>query len=93
MAFYGCGQSKPGPDPEQLPVREKTGAAPKPERTAAPEPTDMLSLQTVGIWAREWFKDGRQMDLKKLPERPASKTFQDGGSRNAPSRGSATTGA
>ena len=23
------------------------------------------------IWAREWFEDGREMDLKKLPERPA----------------------
>jgi len=52
VSFYGCGQSNPVPeqiekkDPEQLPVREKTEASPKPETTAAAEPTDMLSLQT-----------------------------------------------
>ena len=27
--------------------------------------------KVLRIWAREWFKDGREMDLKKLPERPA----------------------
>ena len=26
------------------------------------------------MWAREWFKEGRGMDLKKLPKRP---TFEN----------------
>ncbi len=51
VSFYGCGQSNPVPeqaekkDFEQLPVREKTGAAPRPETTAAPEPTKMATTQ------------------------------------------------
>ena len=35
-------------------------------RSPKPPPEKVLR-----IWAREWFKDGREMDLKKLPERPA----------------------
>ena len=27
--------------------------------------------KVLKIWAGEWFKDGREMDLKKLPKRPA----------------------
>ncbi len=27
--------------------------------------------KVLRTWAREWFKDGRKTDLKKLPERPA----------------------
>jgi putative transposase len=34
----------------------------------SPKPTPEKVLQD---WAREWFKDGREMDLKKLPKRPA----------------------
>jgi putative transposase len=34
----------------------------------SPKPTPEKVLQ---VWAREWFKDGREMDLKKLPKRPA----------------------
>ena len=34
----------------------------------SPKPPPEKVLQ---IWAREWFKDGREMDLKKLPKRPA----------------------
>jgi putative transposase len=35
-------------------------------RTPKPPPEKMLS-----IWAREWFKEGHEMDLSKLPSRPA----------------------
>jgi putative transposase len=35
-------------------------------RTPKPPPEKVLR-----IWAREWFKEGRQMDLSKLPKRPA----------------------
>ena len=35
-------------------------------RSPKPPPEKVLR-----VWAREWFKDGRGMDLKKLPERPA----------------------
>jgi putative transposase len=35
-------------------------------RTPKPPPEKVLRT-----WAREWFKEGREMDLKKLPERPA----------------------
>jgi putative transposase len=35
-------------------------------RTPKPPPKKVLR-----VWAREWFKAGREMDLKKLPERPA----------------------
>ena len=53
LAFYGCGQPNPvpeqaekeGKDFEQLPVREKTETAPKPETTAASEPTEMATTQ------------------------------------------------
>ncbi len=34
----------------------------------SPKPPPEKVLQ---IWAREWFKEGRQMDLSKLPKRPA----------------------
>jgi putative transposase len=34
----------------------------------SPKPPPEKVLQ---VWAREWFKDGREMDLKKLPKRPA----------------------
>jgi putative transposase len=34
-------------------------------RTPKPPPEKVLRT-----WAREWFRDGRKMDLKKLPERP-----------------------
>jgi putative transposase len=27
--------------------------------------------KVLKIWAREWFKEGREMDLGKLPQRPA----------------------
>jgi hypothetical protein len=27
--------------------------------------------KVLRTWAREWFMDGRKMDLEKLPERPA----------------------
>ena len=36
------------------------------DRTPKPPPEKVLRT-----WAREWFRDGRKMDLKKLPERPA----------------------
>ena len=36
------------------------------DRSPKPPPENVLS-----IWAREWFKDGREMDLDKLPKRPA----------------------
>ena len=35
-------------------------------RTPKPPPEKVLR-----IWAREWFKEGREMDLSKLPKRPA----------------------
>ena len=35
-------------------------------RSPKPPPEKVLR-----IWAREWFKEGREMDLSKLPERPA----------------------
>jgi putative transposase len=35
-------------------------------RTPKPPPEKVLR-----IWAREWFKDGREMDLGKLPKRPS----------------------
>ena len=34
----------------------------------SPKPT---SEKVLRIWAREWFKEGREMDLSKLPKRPA----------------------
>ena len=34
----------------------------------SPKPTPEKVLR---IWAREWFKGGREMDLSKLPKRPA----------------------
>jgi putative transposase len=34
--------------------------------TSKPPPEKFLR-----IWAREWFKEGRRMDLSKLPKRPA----------------------
>ncbi|CAA9249371.1 MAG: hypothetical protein AVDCRST_MAG93-1680, partial [uncultured Chloroflexia bacterium] len=34
----------------------------------SPKPPPEKALR---IWAREWSKEGRQMDLSKLPERPA----------------------
>ena len=35
-------------------------------RSPKPSPEKVLS-----IWAREWFREGREMDLGKLPSRPA----------------------
>jgi predicted RNase H-like nuclease len=35
-------------------------------RTPKPPPEKVLR-----IWAREWFKEGKKVGLKKLPERPA----------------------
>jgi putative transposase len=35
-------------------------------RSPKPPPEKVLR-----IWAREWFKEGKKVDLKKLPERPA----------------------
>ena len=35
-------------------------------RSPKPPPEKVLR-----IWAREWFREGRQMDLSKLPKRPA----------------------
>lgn len=35
----------------------------------APKPPPEKVLRI--FWAREWFKEGHEMDLKKLPERPA----------------------
>ena len=35
-------------------------------RTPKPPPEKVLK-----IWAREWFRDGRKVDLSKLPKRPA----------------------
>ena len=35
-------------------------------RSPKPPPEKVLK-----IWAREWFKEGKKVDLKKLPERPA----------------------
>ena len=35
-------------------------------RSPKPPPEKVLR-----IWAREWFKEGREMDLSKLPKRPA----------------------
>ncbi len=35
-------------------------------RTPKPPPEKVLR-----IWAREWFKEGKNMDLGKLPKRPA----------------------
>lgn len=35
-------------------------------RAPKPPPEEVLR-----IWAREWFKEGREMDLTKLPKRPA----------------------
>ena len=35
-------------------------------RSTKPPPEKVLR-----IWAREWFKEGKKVDLKKLPERPA----------------------
>jgi putative transposase len=34
----------------------------------SPKPTPEKVLQ---VWAREWFKEGRKMDLRKLPTRPS----------------------
>jgi transposase len=34
----------------------------------SPKPTPENVLR---VWAREWFKEGREMDLSKLPTRPA----------------------
>jgi putative transposase len=39
-------------------------------RTPKPPPEKLLR-----IWAREWFKEGREMDLGKLPKRPAFETL------------------
>ena len=33
----------------------------------SPKPPEKV----LRIWAREWFKEGKKVDLKKLPERPA----------------------
>jgi transposase len=38
----------------------------------SPKPTPEKVLR---VWAREWFKEGRHMDLGKLPERPAFETL------------------
>jgi transposase len=35
-------------------------------RSPKPPPKKVLR-----IWAREWFKEGHEMDLSKLPKRPA----------------------
>ena len=36
------------------------------DRSPKPPPEKVLR-----IWAREWFREGREMDLGKLPSRPA----------------------
>jgi hypothetical protein len=35
-------------------------------RSPKPPPEKVLR-----VWAKEWFKNGREMDLMKLPKRPA----------------------
>ena len=42
------------------------GRQPLPKPSPKPPPEKVLK-----IWAREWFKEGREMDLSKLPRRPA----------------------
>ena len=38
----------------------------------SPKPTPEKVLR---IWAREWFKEGRGIDLRKLPIRPGFENF------------------
>ena len=45
-------------------------------RSPKPPPEKIL-----GVWAREWFKEGHEMDLKDLPERTAFETPQTLGGR------------
>jgi hypothetical protein len=56
----------------------------------SPKPTPDKVLE---VWAREWFKEGRQMDLRKLPMDPPSRTCRVVGSRRVPSHGYPTTAA
>ena len=46
----------------------------------SPKPTPENVLR---IWAREWFKEGREMDLGKPPKRPA---FERPAFENSPRR-------
>ena len=57
-------------------------------RSPKPPPEKVLR-----IWAREWFKDGREMDLKKLPERPAFENLPRRWVAERTFGGSPTTGA
>src|SRR5215213_5898203 len=56
-------------------------------RSPKPPPEKVLRA-----WAREWFKEGHEIDLSKLPTRPGSRTFRGVGWPSAPSRGSLKTG-
>ena len=59
-------------------------------RSPKPTPEKVLKI----FRAKEWFKEGCEMDLSKLPKRPAfSRTCRAVGWQSAPSRGSLTTGA
>ena len=49
--------------------------------------------KVLRIWTREWFREGREMDLSNLPTRPGFETYRGGGSPSVPSRGSPTIGA
>ena len=57
-------------------------------RSPKPPPQKVLE-----IWAREWFKEGHQMDLGKCPRARASRTCRAVGLQSEHSHGSRTTGA
>ena len=46
--------------------RSKEWAEEVVNRSPKPSPEKVLR-----VWAREWYKEGRKMDLRKLPKRPA----------------------
>ena len=57
-------------------------------RSPKPPPEKVLR-----VWAREWFKEGREMDLSKLPTRPGFENLPRRWIAERTSRGSRTTDA
>jgi hypothetical protein len=57
-------------------------------RSPKPPPEKVLE-----VWAREWFKEGHEMDLGKLPTRPGFENLPPLGSQSEHSHGLPTTGA
>ena len=57
-------------------------------RSPKPPPEKVLE-----VWAREWFKEGHEMDLGKLPTRPGFENLPPLGSQSEHCHGLPTTGA